>query len=378
MIIKLKSSNKRVSLYKSKDALLVYSFISYNLYGFKNLYAAIFLLMEEKNSIDLVKKELEKLGINSSSYNDLLIAIDKILKGKDKSNLDTNSTENLIFKEDKTVDINEDIYLFNGWYFTISDNLGVQKELQAIAHLKTDSLYWQKVTKVTINKDYSIEVNSKYIDKISKKEHLIPYLYGLLRTIYITKIDFLITLHAASLKYKNRVLIMPAKSGKGKSTLSMFLTNSGFEVFSDELTIIKTNSHIIPIKLGIGLKESSWNLFDSIKDKLAKSPTHLRYDNQKVKYILPKFADSESLAYNATFIFPNYQKGAKSDIKEIDIVDALSYIIETQYYFSDIKDVTKIEQWLDILSSCSLYTLTYSNLDDAKKIIKKVMKHEKL
>ncbi|HUB94619.1 MAG TPA: HprK-related kinase A [Stellaceae bacterium] len=65
-------------------------------------------------------------------------------------------------------------------------------------------------------------------------------------------------LHAAVIEREGRVLIMPGPPGSGKSTLTAALVNSGWRLFSDELTLIDTErTEIVPVPRPISLKNQS-------------------------------------------------------------------------------------------------------------------------
>ena len=376
MIQKLPSHKEGISLYIFKDILFVHFLKNSSFYGFRGVEAIIFLLLEESSGVFNFKRKLSDHGISFQKYKNSIEMI-KTLLNSSKQNL-----QKPFIKEKpplkKRITKNE-VYFFKNYYFTIIDKENILSlSLESLAHLKVDSIEGIEGFEISItqlNRDYTIELNGKLVKKLSSKKEIIPFLYGLLRTLYVENIEFLITLHAASLNYKDKLLIMPALSGKGKSTLSGYLLQDEFSLFSDELSVIKADGSITSIPLGVGIKEGSWNIFNKILDKFSSLESYSRYDGQQVKYFIPKkFYLEDKKVKGAIFIFPSYSRLASNILKKIDILEALQKIMQTQYYFSNLQDTLKIEKWLDIITSCEFYILEYNNLSQAKEMIKDILK----
>jgi hypothetical protein len=181
-------------------------------------------------------------------------------------------------------------------------------------------------------------------------------------------------MHAGSLKYNEKMLILPGVSGAGKSTLCTFLMQEEFELFSDELTLISSKHFISPLPLCVTLKEGSWNVVKQFVPELDFQKSHLRFDGQNIKVLAPKrIVKESSTAKEGFIIFPTYKEGAKSELTKIGLIETLQRIAQTQYHIVDTQDIDKVESWLILLTSCHFYLLSYSNLDEAKEQIKKVM-----
>ena len=186
---------------------------------------------------------------------------------------------------------------------------------------------------------------------------------------------YLITIHSGALSYKSKTLLLIGVSGSGKSTLCSYLMKNGFKLFSDELSLISLEEKLIPLPLGLSIKEGSWKVLEDLEFDLKNLYSHKRFDNQKVKIVTSDNYAQENLSLkNGTIIFPKYIANSQTTFKEIDIIETLQKITNSQYDISNPKSSKIVEQWLRVLDSCDYYTLTYSNLKEAKNKIREIMK----
>ncbi len=271
------------------------------------------------------------------------------------------------------------LYCLDNWYFSFESE---NTDLREMLHTSLQPLICPGTDGIAVNLFsiryekgvYQLFVNQTLQKKVKERKEVIPSLHGLIRQAYYSGLDFLIALHAASLTYNDRVLIIPGISGAGKSTLSTYLTQHGFALFSDELSLITRANEIVPIPLAVAIKEGSWPLFSERFSPLSAYPTHKRFDGQKVKYIpLPHYAGERYSVQNAIIVFSQYHEGAELTWEKINIVEALRYIVESQYHLCDPKNVQVMEQWLEMLASCEIYRMRYSRLDEAKIFLKEMM-----
>ena len=364
-----------MNLYLYEDSLFVYSLKSYNLYAFKAESAALFLMLDGKLKSDY--------PVDKTSP--LVKFVEKIISAKDRSSHEDRSFEK--FQNRGVVSSKNRKYKFyklDNWLFYLDiDDVLVKNHVEKLfTHLISKPLSGEKVSRITVkitNLMYKIYINGVLAKEVEGLEQLVPMVLAHVRLAYYTQKNFLIALHAASLEYNNRVLIMPGVSGAGKSTLSAYLTTKGFKIYSDELSVITQEEKILPIPLGIGLKENSWSVISDSLSSLDTLDIHKRYDGQSVKYLLSDNIASENISVkNGVIIFNRYKKGAKAVLTAIDIVETLQILINSQYHLYDLKDANMIEKWLSLLTTCEMYRLEYSALEDAEIIIKEVMHNEKI
>ena len=145
-------------------------------------------------------------------------------------------------------------------------------------------------------------------------------------------------LHAAVLVKNARAILLPAFSGKGKSTLALLLTAHGWEFFSDELALIDSHTlQVHPFPFPFTIKTGTFDTLKQCFPHLAESPTYTREDGKQVKYFNP---DSEKKrgepAPIEAILFPGYERHANGSLTEIDNTSALKSLAETAFCDRDL------------------------------------------
>ncbi len=382
MLNRLKSKSKNIYLYLYEETLLVYSTLSRQLYGFRDDSAALFLFIDENREIDAIYAFVKDSGIEiTDEIEETIKMMINLLNGVEKIEMASeNIAEEFSDILEKTSSETLRYYEFFDKYFSLNiDNREVSELiLDSFEHLRCEKrreALFLSIDVILKENVYEIYVDKKKVRETSEIGHILPTLHDLIRLYYYKQSDFLVAMHSGCLKYNNKMLILPGLSGSGKSTLSAYLMYHNFELYSDELSIITQKHTIVPLPLCLTLKEGSWSVVESFTHKLKKLKKHLRYDGQYIKLLPPiSVVRDEHSAEGASIIFPTYIKDAKTDLQKIDLIETMQLLTQTQYHIVDTQDIDKTESWLKLLMSCSIYRLTYSDLEDVEELIKGLMR----
>lgn len=86
-----------------------------------------------------------------------------------------------------------------------------------------------------------------------------PIFYGSLRMFACRSRPYLLTIHGAAVTNGTQTAVLAGRSGSGKSTLAAALLARGYGLISDEPAVIESERGVVlPVPLGLGLKEGSW------------------------------------------------------------------------------------------------------------------------
>ncbi len=183
--------------------------------------------------------------------------------------------------------------------------------------------------------------------------------------------NWLAILHAAGVAWQGQGLIMPARGGSGKTTLTAALITQGFQYINDDVIPIERGStSLISIPTSLCIKQGSWEILKGWHPKLSSIQAYGR-NHQEVKYLPVEPTNWASPEIPARhLLIPDYQPSASTTIETIPPTAGLRAIIEGDSLLHrplTAKDIAYLTSWID---SLRCYHLIYSSLDEAVAIIK--------
>jgi len=363
----------------AEEDLLVFSKTSGRLYGFDQHGASLFAFLEE----DTASKEelLQHIG-NDENIKSVINTISDLLNGQEAPEEETIDPFDVIYppKLHYTHYKNPFYYQLDTFIFVIdTDNkFIIEKILPALSHLERDAAKPEEIS-VNINLEkekekWYIHFNGEKVYRGLEFDEILPRLMDNIRIAYYHSTDYLVSLHAGALYFKNTPLILPAVSGSGKSTLSTYLMEQDFDFLTDEVAVIDKKGYMRPIPMAITLKEGSWKALEEHGISLSNLSIHRRFDGQNIRFLSPKNIATENLdVAGAYLIFPRYEAGETTQIKKISTLETLSHITASGYEVMDSFDKTTIAQWIKIVEGFKKFTLIYSDMEDARQEIEKLM-----
>ncbi|MEW6378360.1 MAG: hypothetical protein AB1611_02000 [bacterium] len=95
------------------------------------------------------------------------------------------------------------------------------------------------------------------------KAHMLPgYAHNLIINSVMAKIKSHLLFHAAAVSWQGQGVIILGSSGQGKSTLAIELIRQGFKFFTDEITCIHRENHLLyPFPRTLGVRTTALQLF---------------------------------------------------------------------------------------------------------------------
>lgn len=172
-------------------------------------------------------------------------------------------------------------------------------------------------------------------------------------------------LHAGCVYKDDRCILLPGKSGNGKSTLTSWLVKSGFQYLTDELVFLDSNAKILPmtrpISLKVGTDHDSWILSDH-HDKIITCATGSmiphRLFNENFTPKQPKLTD---------IIYPQFKSDTPSKLQEISPARSSLYLLSSHVNARNLKG-HGVSDISSIIKQCRSFTLSYGSFDDLQKI----------
>ncbi len=179
-------------------------------------------------------------------------------------------------------------------------------------------------------------------------------------------------MHAAVLERNGRALLMPAPSGSGKSTLSAALAWRGWRLFSDEMAVFGLGDHaVLPNPRPVSLKNEAIELIRDFEPRAIFSPTYRGTHKGDVAYMRAPdqaVARASEAAPAGIVLVPSWRAGAPASLRPLARGEAFRWLVDsTVNYASMLSDGFGLVS--SLVENCRLYSLTYSELDDAIELL---------
>lgn len=177
-------------------------------------------------------------------------------------------------------------------------------------------------------------------------------------------------IHAAALTRNGRSAILPAPPGSGKSTLCAALTDRGWRLLTDELTLIAPETHqIIPFPRPISLKNESLHVIGEFAPQAVFGPISPKTIKGTIGHVRPPRESVERMrepSWPGWVIFPKFRVGARTTGQAISKANAFMRVAECAVNYSILgtKGFRILGRMMD---SVDCYEFEYSDLEEAVK-----------
>ncbi len=187
--------------------------------------------------------------------------------------------------------------------------------------------------------------------------------------------DWLTILHAGAYGTPSHCILLAAASHSGKSTLAAALMHSGLSLFSDDSAAIeRATGKVAAMPFALMLREGSWPVLQSRFPELLDAPAVLRY-GQNVRFLSPVIAEPEAASASVkSLVFIEFKPGAKTTLVTVGGFERLLLLQESGFWVPH--DRESIADFLAWIASLPSYSLTYSDLNEAVKVIRELIDAE--
>lgn len=181
--------------------------------------------------------------------------------------------------------------------------------------------------------------------------------------------QFLI-IHAAVIEQDGLAIIMPAPPGSGKSTLCAGLISRGWRLLSDELALISTSGHGVPLPRPVSLKNESIEVIRRFAPGATIGPLSQDTHKGTVAHMRPppeSVARSAEPASLACIVFPKFQPGTRAELQYRRKGQTLLHLAENTFNYN-VLGACGFELLANLVDRCECYDFGYSRLDEAVEI----------
>ncbi len=183
--------------------------------------------------------------------------------------------------------------------------------------------------------------------------------------------------HAGVVAEGDDALIIAAKSGGGKSTLTAALMEEGWRLLSDEFAILDLDeASLKAYPRPVSLKNAS---IDVVKDFAGRDQvSETLHDTPKgsVAYRRPRASDIAAMDRTAKprlILFPTFVEGGVAESREIDLADAAMQLIASSPNYQVIGE-TAFTGLMTMLEGMKAYEIEYGTTEDSLLLVRQLWK----
>jgi hypothetical protein len=187
--------------------------------------------------------------------------------------------------------------------------------------------------------------------------------------------SYFLKIHAGVVSNGKSCLLLPAAPGSGKTVLTGALACSGFDYLSDEVALLDEGTLAVrPMPLAMAVKPGAVEPLSRYYPRVRDLPTHLREDEQVVRYLAPPQPANGAVTDNAQpvrwIVFPCYAPGTKTAMTPIGRIEAFGRLMQELMVLPSELDKAKVADLVRWMRSVTCFELTVSSLTEAISLIR--------
>jgi len=203
-------------------------------------------------------------------------------------------------------------------------------------------------------------------------DHAYPMLESSLNLAVATGDYLPLVVHSAVLERDGRALLMPAPSGSGKSTLCAALAWSGWRLLSDEMAVFcEQSGGLLANPRPVSLKNRSIEVIAARAPEAAFSRVYEETNKGDIAYMqAPSDAvrRAAEIAQPGLLVVPGFWPDSPVVVRPLERAAAFRWLVDNSVNYQSM-----LKSGFDLLTGfverCALYSLSYSNLDEAIETI---------
>lgn len=203
---------------------------------------------------------------------------------------------------------------------------------------------------------------------------MVPYVEWVVTTAAVNCLRPNYLVHAGAVAWGNCGMILPAASGRGKSSLVAKLVTDGWQYLSDEVAVIeREHGRLLPLAKSLRLHEGARSVLQSVHPRLAPASPHRALDSSPIWYLAPDprwLPDAPPLLRVA--VIPSFDVASPTELRPASPSEILSCILNQSFNLRE-HGANAVGDLVRYLGAVRCYTLSFNDLDEAALILRKVV-----
>jgi len=211
------------------------------------------------------------------------------------------------------------------------------------------------------------------IDTVATEETVAVAVRAAVTRLAVERSGGLCIVHAGALVAEGRALLLPGNAGRGKSTLSAGLAAAGFEMLSDDSTLLVGQPlQVAPLPTGLCVKPGAYKVLDPLFPRLSALPEWRRPDGLRAKYLepgldLPWAADAAPAQW---LVFPHYDPSHGTNLRPLTRPQALERLLPGVYFLSGTLNAANLDALIGWIKGIECFELSLSSLNEAVGVLR--------
>lgn len=183
------------------------------------------------------------------------------------------------------------------------------------------------------------------------------------------------TLHAAALNGPCGTILMPGRSGNGKSTLSAYLAGQGWRYLADDSIGLASMGDgrwptVLPFPSAVGLKPGTWPVLAPLFPAIGALPV-VPYAGKTARFLdlttLP--LPTREACVPRAIVFPCYEAGHPGTLRALEPAEAMVGVAEAGLRTGETLDSGRIDAVLAFLEAVPSHAMTFGDLAWAERTL---------
>lgn len=217
-------------------------------------------------------------------------------------------------------------------------------------------------------REYCIYIDGNRHTAFRDPRHTVPMLEWGTNWAVATRPQNLLMLHAAVAARDGRAVVIPGPPGSGKSTLCAALVTRGWQLLSDEFTLLRPDDGMaVPCPRPISLKNRSIDVMRALAPAAVLDDAFAGTGKGTIGYIVPPAASvaaQTKAAQPAWIVFPTWCSGNAPHHVAMPPADCFTRLIRNAINY-DAMGEAGFRIVAGLVQRCAAYDFTYDDLSTA-------------
>ena len=230
--------------------------------------------------------------------------------------------------------------------------------------------------RVPINHTSTIACGNDIIYRSSDYRYILEYLEYDIYNLLVDRLSEYYLVHAGVVSHDDKAIVLPGRSGGGKTTLIAGLLKDSFKYLTDEIGVIDPHTlKVHPFPKPLNMKIRSLSLFDNFQPEMEvinKSDVNIEDKIHHVHINSGSVHAMDKPLAVRDIIFVRYDPRGKSRLTPISRANAINEMPKCSFNHYRFK-----ESGIDILDSlvrgCQCYQLQFSEVGKAVSLLRDVL-----